>query len=65
MMPLWMFALGRYFVADLPGYEITVPYKNICYSLLMLVVPLCVGVLLRRFLPKLASCLNPVLKFIE
>lgn len=62
MMPLWMFALGRHFLVDLPGYEIKIPYNNICFSLLMLVVPMFLGVLVRRFRPKWAENANKAIE---
>jgi len=68
MMPMWMFALGNHFLIDLPGLQINIPYKRICYTLLMLVLPLLAGVLLRRFRSKWAdktkSVLRPFLLFI-
>jgi len=61
-MPLWMFALGRQFLVAHPGQRISIPYNNIMYSLLMLVLPLCAGIMVRRFMPKAADIAKKVLR---
>jgi len=62
MMPLWMFALGRQFLVEDSGQKISLPYTNIFYSLLMLVLPLCAGVVVRRFCPKFADTAKKILR---
>ncbi|XP_013416873.1 ileal sodium/bile acid cotransporter-like [Lingula anatina] len=53
LMPLWLFTLGQVFATD-----VTVPYVNIITSLISLVVPGIIGVLIGRFLPKVAKVIR-------
>ena len=52
MMPLWLFALGRFY---LDPNAVKVPYLNIFLPLLPIVIPMAVGLVIRRFLPKIAD----------
>jgi len=59
MMPIWTMTLGRLiFTAN----RIAVPYKNIATGALFLALPLMIGLLIRRFIPKLACILAKTLK---
>ena len=52
MMPMWMYLLGRLFVDPA---RLSIPYVIIVRSLLTIIVPLLVGLLIKRFAPKLAK----------
>lgn len=53
-MPFWMFALGRFFIDE---DRIEIPYGTIMRSLLTIVLPLVVGLAIRKFIPKVAKFL--------
>merc|ERR1719400_241820 len=55
MMPLWIFLLGEVIIADT---AIVIPYKKILTYGIMLVVPLLLGVSIRKCLPKVADMLS-------
>lgn len=59
MMPLWIFTLGTtiFDKEDLP-----VPYKRIGTLAIGLIVPLMIGLLIQRYLPRLAKLLVRILK---
>merc|ERR1711992_291129 len=59
MMPLWVFLLGEVIIADT---AIVIPYKKILTYGIMLVVPLLMGVSIRKCLPKVADVLVKILK---
>merc|ERR1712170_38700 len=59
MMPLWIFLLGEVIIADT---AIVIPYKKILTYGIMLVVPLLMGVSIRKCLPKVADVLVKILK---
>merc|ERR1711997_627274 len=59
MMPLWVFLLGEVIIADT---AIVIPYKKILTYGIMLVVPLLLGVSIRKCLPKVANVLVKILK---
>ena len=59
MMPLWIFLLGEVIIADT---AIVIPYKKILTYGIMLVVPLLLGVSIRKCLPKVADFLVKILK---
>lgn len=59
MMPLWIFLLGEVIIADT---AIVIPYKKILTYGIMLVVPLLLGVSIRKCLPKVADVLVKILK---
>lgn len=59
MMPLWIFTLGRtIFNRD----SLPVPYQRIATFAIGLIVPLFIGILIQRYLPKLAKLLVRILK---
>ena len=62
MMPLWMWALGDSFLAASPGVDINIPYKNILISLSILVGPLLIGILIKRYLPKAAEMVRKIMR---
>nr|SVE78376.1 EOG090X0A3R [Daphnia lumholtzi] len=59
MMPFWTMTLGRLIFAE--GH-IIVPYRNIATLAGGLVIPLMVGLLIRRLFPRVADCLAKALK---
>uniref|UniRef100_A0A914XKY4 Solute carrier family 10 member 6 n=1 Tax=Plectus sambesii TaxID=2011161 RepID=A0A914XKY4_9BILA len=68
MMPLWMHLLGRRFLVGHLDAEIRIPYAKIVSSLVALVIPLLIGVLIRRYMSnvadKLTKALRPFILFI-
>ena len=46
-MPLWMFALGRFF----PSERVAVPYSGIARSLAVIIVPLLIGAVINKYGP--------------
>ncbi|CAH1775302.1 unnamed protein product [Owenia fusiformis] len=62
MMPFWMWALGHVYVQDA---QITIPFANIGYSLLALVFPIGIGLLIKRFSPKVADFLAKGTKWLS
>lgn len=59
MIPLWMFTLG---VKIFEKANLTVPYANIMMMAVSLVVPLAIGVFIRKFKPNIANFLVRILK---
>jgi len=58
-VPAWAYGLGRVITAD---STLVIPFRNILMVLLALVVPCGIGLLINRYLPKVASVLRRVLK---
>lgn len=42
--------------------ELPVPYKHIGYSIVALIIPLCIGYCIQRFLPRISRVMIRVLK---
>lgn len=59
MMPLWIFTLGR---SIFDRGELVVPYQRIATFAFGLLIPLCIGLLIQKKLPRLARVLVRVLK---
>ena len=59
MMPLWIFSLGPVIISDT---DIVIPYSKICTYAVCLVVPLSIGLLITRYLPKVSKFLVGILK---
>lgn len=59
MMPLWIFTLGT---TIFDRGELRVPYFRIGIMALGLIVPLIIGLLIQRYLPRLAKLLVRILK---
>ncbi|XP_054720272.1 ileal sodium/bile acid cotransporter-like [Uloborus diversus] len=57
-LPLWLFTLGKTIVE---GSTIKIPFTNILTSLASLAVPIGVGLLVQRYLPKLAAVSKKIL----
>ncbi|XP_067943382.1 hepatic sodium/bile acid cotransporter-like [Watersipora subatra] len=53
-LPLWMYTIGRYILQD---SDVKLPFVNIVQALALLVVPLAIGALIKRFLPKVTKAL--------
>merc|ERR1719427_1328521 len=58
-MPLWMVLLGEVIISDT---EIVVPYSSIVKYGFLLVVPLTIGIIINRFLPRVSKFLVKILK---
>ncbi|CAM1320564.1 Uncharacterised protein g7518 [Pycnogonum litorale] len=58
MMPLWMLTLGRTLFAE---NNVKVPYKNLLLSLIALIIPIGIGLLIKRFKPRIAEILSKML----
>ena len=56
MMPLWLWALSRFFLPE--GAIVIVPYLDMAVSLILLTVPLGIGILIRRFQLSVAEFLT-------
>jgi solute carrier family 10 (sodium/bile acid cotransporter), member 3/5 len=61
MMPLWIWLLSGFFVPE--DSEVTVPYRDLALSLVLLTVPIGFGLLARRFARRLADFITN--KFIK
>merc|ERR1719400_1345693 len=59
MMPFWVFLLGEVIIADT---QIVIPYFKITTYAVMLVVPLLIGVGIRKCLPKAADFLVKIMR---
>lgn len=59
MMPLWIFTLGK---VIFDRGDIPIPYETLMTYVIALVVPLAIGLLIQRFLPRVARILVRVLK---
>lgn len=59
MMPLWIFTLGR---SIFHRGELIVPYQRIATFAFGLLVPLTIGLLIQKFLPRVARVLVRILK---
>ena len=59
MMPLWIFTLGR---VIFNSGDIPVPYQSLMTYVVALVVPLGIGLLIQRYLPRVSNILVRILK---
>ena len=59
MVPLWIFTLGQLLYSHT---SITVPYQNILYSLLGLIIPVGLGLLIKHKRPRWAAVMVTVSK---
>lgn len=59
IMPLWVFTLGRKIFSR---GQLIVPYQRIASFAFGLLIPLCIGLLIQKFLPRLAKVLVRILK---
>lgn len=59
MIPFWIVFLGQYIfsIAKLP-----VPYTRIGSSIVALIIPLCIGYYIQRFLPRVSAIMIRILK---
>ena len=67
LIPFWLFTLGRVILTENASSQIRIPYANIIYSLLAILVPVGIGILIQRFKPswakKILMTLRPVFLF--
>ncbi len=59
MMPLWIFTLGKV-IFDQANLE--VPYSSLATYVVALVVPLAIGILIQKYLPRVRNILVRILK---
>ncbi|BHF82930.1 hypothetical protein SprV_0802607000 [Sparganum proliferum] len=59
MMPLTLFIYGRFF---LDVHQIQIPYEEIAIQLLYVVVPVVLGMLVKYYLPKMATRVQPLMR---
>ncbi|XP_066942403.1 ileal sodium/bile acid cotransporter-like [Macrobrachium rosenbergii] len=59
-LPLWVYGLARTIIKD--GYYSKLPYKNIAMLVVGLVLPLSIGLLIKRYSPRVAVVLKRCLK---
>ncbi len=59
MMPAWIFTLGTVIFSD---SDIIIPYYKICTYAVCLVVPLSIGLLITRYLPRVSKVMVRVIK---
>lgn len=59
MMPFWLFTLGKVITAGTP---IVIPFANIIFSLLGLILPVIGGILLKHFRPHLEESAKRTIK---
>ncbi|XP_059164949.1 ileal sodium/bile acid cotransporter-like isoform X2 [Physella acuta] len=58
LLPMWLFTLGKVVYDE---GNVTIPFQNIFFSLLGIIIPVTVGLLLQRKCPKAAKmCVNAV-----
>ncbi|XP_067943394.1 ileal sodium/bile acid cotransporter-like [Watersipora subatra] len=60
-IPLWMYTLGQYIInmATEPGEStITIPFDQMALALTYIVIPIGIGLLIKRFLPKVAKVIK-------
>ncbi|XP_067942698.1 P3 protein-like [Watersipora subatra] len=64
-MPLWLYTIGKDILGDT---EIVIPFKDLAQSLALLIAPLIIGVVIKRFLPKVTEKLllaqKPLIAFL-
>lgn len=58
-MPFWIFTLGRYIFAQ---GNLTVPYRQIGTFVIGLIIPLIIGFVIQRKLPKVSKILVRIMK---
>ncbi|KAF0291918.1 Ileal sodium/bile acid cotransporter [Amphibalanus amphitrite] len=58
-VPAWAYSLGRFITDDT---SVVIPYRNILTILVSLLVPCGIGLLINRFLPKVADIMRRALK---
>lgn len=59
MTPLWIFTLGK---TIFDRGNLRVPYGQIASSVFGLIIPLCIGLLIQRYYPRVARFLVRILK---
>ncbi|GIX81473.1 p3 protein [Caerostris darwini] len=59
MMPLWIFTLGASLFRD---NEATIPYLNMAGSLVLLTFPIVIGLIIKRYSPKLTRISMKIIK---
>lgn len=59
MIPFWIIFLGKHIFSM---GEMPVPYARIGTSIVALIIPLCIGYSIQRFLPRVSKIMTRVLK---
>lgn len=59
MIPFWVIFLGKriFSVGEMP-----VPYSRIGFSIVALIIPLCIGYCIQRFMPSVSRVMTRILK---
>ncbi|XP_013416883.1 ileal sodium/bile acid cotransporter [Lingula anatina] len=57
MMPLWLFTLGMMFTST-----VTIPYGNILVAIVSLLIPGFIGILVKKYAPKVAGVLTKAVR---
>lgn len=59
MIPFWIIFLGKriFSVGEMP-----VPYSRIGFSIVALIIPLCIGYCIQRFMPRVSRVMTRILK---
>ncbi|CAH1780565.1 unnamed protein product [Owenia fusiformis] len=58
MIPLWLFTLGRQFINNIDGLRI--PFENIIGTLFLIVIPVTIGILIKRKKPVWAKKIEKI-----
>lgn len=62
MMPLWLFTLGK---VIFDSGNMDVPYRNLATYVIGLIIPLAIGMLIKRYLPRVGNFLVRILKVLS
>merc|ERR1719385_18183 len=62
MMPAWIFSLGQHLILNDERYDIVIPYYKIAIYCFFLVIPLSIGLLIARYLPRVSAFMVKILK---
>lgn len=62
MMPLWLFTLGK---VIFDSGNMDVPYQNLATYVIGLIIPLAIGMLIKRYLPRVGNFLVRILKVLS
>ncbi len=61
MLPFWLLTLGNYIMQQ-QHVSVNIPFQNIIGSLFGIIIPLSIGILIKRFKPEVAKKLQKVFK---
>ncbi|CAH1773363.1 unnamed protein product [Owenia fusiformis] len=58
MMPLWLFALARFYVSN----NVVIPFENIVISLVSIIIPVTIGMVVRKYKENIALKISKIIK---